>query len=280
MHLTIETTSLLVILANFLVSLQGFKQFDFRQRYLLRVDAILYRREYHRLLTAGFLHSGWSHLIFNMLALYLFAPAMDAVGMPIWGFLTIYVGSLLGGNLLALGLHRHHDDYSALGASGAVNGVIFATIAIMPGISVWFIPGWIFGILYMLATIYGIKSQYGRISHEAHLGGALIGIIGAVIFYPQIMMTHPLVIVGLIVPASAFLILVYVRPETLLIPNSFPGEMSRVRETVGRSINSRQQSESQLTPEEEIDQLLDKGIENLTQKERKRLEELSRMLGK
>lgn len=280
MYLNVEVTSLLLILANFLVSLQGFNQMEFRQRYHFRVDRVIGGREYHRLFTSGFLHSGWSHLIFNMLALYLFAPALDALGVSVGAFLLLYISALVGGNLVALGLHRNHGDYSALGASGAVNGVIFAAIALMPSLKVWFMPGWLFGIMYLLATIYGIKAQYGRVSHESHLGGALVGIFVATALNPSILFAHPLVIMAMVLPAAGFLFLVYTRPESMMIPNYLQYEMSRVKETIGRSPSTRLQTQKDAftSPEEEIDHLLDKGIENLTKKEKKRLEELSRSL--
>jgi membrane associated rhomboid family serine protease len=278
MHISIELISIVLLLLNFLVSLQGFSNPEIVDKYSFRVDRILFNREYYRFITGSFLHTSWAHLIFNMLALYLFAGPLDSIGLPVWAFLLIYFGSAIGGDVLALYLHRNHSDYSAVGASGAVNGIIFATITLAPTISVWFMPGWLFGILYLAATIYGIKAQHGSTSHEAHLGGALFGIITAIGYRPDLIGQHPLVLLGLLLPASIFLYLIVTRPEMLMVPNSLRQEMQRVRETVGRPTSQKQQSEGFKSPEEEINHLLDKGLENLTGKERKRLEELSRRL--
>ena len=278
MQINIELVTLGLILANFLVSVQGFSNLELRSKWVFRVDAILLGREYHRLISGGFLHSGWPHLIFNMLTLYFFSSPLNQMALPSWYFLLIYFGSLLGGHLVALFLHRNHGDYAALGASGAVNGVIFAAIALAPGISVWFIPGWLFGILYLAGTIYGIRAQVGRISHEAHLGGAIFGILAAILFRPTILVSHPLLLAALLIPAGVFLYLVYTRPEMLMIPGYFKGEALKVKETIGKSNASKPKNDKFSSPEEEINHLLDKGLENLSNKERKRLEELSRSL--
>ena len=80
-------------------------------------------------------------------------------------FLTIYFGSLIGGDLFSLVIHREHGDYSSVGASGAISGIIFASIALFPGMEIsllgvhLYIPAWAYGLLYVLISIYGIRSQ-------------------------------------------------------------------------------------------------------------------------
>lgn len=276
MELSIESVTILLLMANFLVSLQGFSRLDFMERMNFHVDRILLDKEYYRMVSAGFVHTGWPHLVFNMLTLYFFAQGLQ--GMNVSFFLLIYFASLIGGHGLALFLHRNHGDYRAVGASGAVNGVIFAAIVLLPGLEVWFIPGWLFGLLYMLVTIYGIKAQRDRVGHEAHLGGAILGLLLAIVYNPAVLSARPLVILGMLLPAAVFLYLVFTRPEMMLVPNYFRFEMERVRQTVVRGTGNSQQAPAFQSPEEEINHLLDKGIENLSAKERKRLEELSRSL--
>src|SRR5205085_7101779 len=120
-----------IILANGLVSYQGLRNYHYFDKYSFQVDEILLGKDYKRLVTSGFLHVSWTHLIFNMITFYCFSYGLEAT-LGATKFLMIYFGSLLGGNLLSLFIHRHHHDYSAVGASGAISGLVFASIALFP----------------------------------------------------------------------------------------------------------------------------------------------------
>ena len=186
----IGIASLLIIIANLVVSYQGFNNRMFFEDYKFNVDKILIRKEYLRLVSSGFLHANWMHFIFNMVSLFLFSALLENEIGPFF-FLVIYFISLIGGNLFALYIHRNHGDYSAIGASGAVSGIIFASIALYPGLSIGFIilpfsiPSWIYGILFVAYSIYGMKTKRDNIGHEAHLGGAIIGLVTALLIQPS-----------------------------------------------------------------------------------------------
>jgi hypothetical protein len=110
--------SLLIILVTCVVSWFGFRSRIFEEKYIFNPEAILAGKDYHRLVTSGFLHAGWSHLLMNMLSLYFFGPPLEYwLGKA--QLLLIYFGAIIGGNLLSLYIHRHHD-YRAYGASGGV----------------------------------------------------------------------------------------------------------------------------------------------------------------
>ncbi|HEX7015063.1 MAG TPA: rhomboid family intramembrane serine protease, partial [Cyclobacteriaceae bacterium] len=179
-----EIVTLALIAANILISYKGFRDPAFFDRNLFEVGRVLHRREYGRLFMSGFLHVDWTHLLFNMFSLYSFSMIMERILGPV-SILIIYFASLIGGDLLALFIHRNHPGYRAVGASGAVSGVIFAAIAIVPDIHVSLflipvgIPGWLFGICYVIYSMYGIRTSLGNIGHEAHLGGALVGLATA-----------------------------------------------------------------------------------------------------
>ena len=95
------------------------------------------------------------------------------------GFLAIYFGSLLAGSLYSYSYHKKEPYYSAVGASGAVSGVVYSCIMLYPEMELGLIlipipiPGYIFGVLYLLYSIYGMKNRVGNIGHSAHLGGAI-----------------------------------------------------------------------------------------------------------
>ncbi len=210
-----------LIIVNGLVSYKGFNDRSFFEKYLFQVDNVLEGKQYYRLLSSGFLHADWSHLLFNMISFYSFSNSLEDFLGPV-KFLIIYFASLLGGDMLALVIHKNHGGYRAVGASGAVCGVIFAAIALFPGIEVGFlfipvpVPGWIFGIGYALYTIYGIRSNVGNIGHEAHLGGALIGLTTAIILEPHALGINLIPILLIAAPSVIFIIILILKPEILL----------------------------------------------------------------
>ncbi len=182
---------LLIILVNVLVSFKGFKDRLFFEKFKFQIGPIM-NGEKIRMVTSGFLHVDTSHLFFNMLTLYFFADAViDHVG--ILKFLAVYFGSLLTGSLLAMSFHKKEPYYSAVGASGAVMGVLYAAIMLNPGMSLYLffipipIPAYIFGVGYLVYSMFGMKKQWGNIGHSAHIGGAVGGFIITLALYPQVL---------------------------------------------------------------------------------------------
>ncbi|WP_369999693.1 rhomboid family intramembrane serine protease [Winogradskyella sp.] len=269
--------SLLVIIANLIVSYKGFSNNLFFDNYKFNVDKVLISKDYKRLISSGFLHADWMHLIFNMASLYFFSALLENKIGPTLFFL-IYFISLIGGNLFALYIHRNHGDYSAIGASGAVSGIIFASIALYPGLGVGFIilpfsiPSWIYGILFVVYSIYGIKTKRDNIGHEAHLGGAIIGLIVALIIQPIAFFNNYITILLITIPTLVFMYLIITKPY-ILMTNSFKKKNPPL--TFEQKHNTKKVNE-----QKELDKLLDKigkkGIDKLSKKEKDRLEELSK----
>lgn len=197
--------------ATVLFSIQGFNSRSFFDRYMLRVGSVLNGKEYIRMVSSGFLHADWMHLLFNMMTLYFFGPEVIFITGPIY-FAIIYFGSLLFGNLISVYFNRSNWMYSAIGASGAVSGVIFAAIILVPEMSLFIlpipfpIPGWAFGIGFVLFSIYGMKKQIGNIGHSAHLGGGISGIIITILLIPSVLRSSWLIIILILIP---FVILMY-----------------------------------------------------------------------
>lgn len=195
---------IIIIVANVLVSIKGFKDLQFFSRYKFQILNI-HKGEKLRMFTSGFLHADWFHLIFNMYALYLFAKIVMIEGGN-FNFLIIYFGSLLTGSLYTLYVHKNEPYYSAVGASGAVMGIIYASILYYPEMTLYIFPlpipikGYIFGILYLLFSIYGMKKQLGNIGHAAHIGGAIAGYVLTLLLSPYIWNENTLLIILLAIP--------------------------------------------------------------------------------
>lgn len=193
-----------VIVANLLVSLRGFKDMAFFDRYKFGIGAIQSGQK-DRLITSGFLHVDFAHLFMNMFTLFIFADVVIRwFGSP--KFLIIYIVSLVAGSLLALFFHKDEPFYSAVGASGAVTGILYAAILLQPDMKLMIIPipipipAYILGIAYMLYSIYGMKKRLGNIGHTAHFGGAVGGYVMTLLFKPNLMLTETWMVILLALP--------------------------------------------------------------------------------
>jgi membrane associated rhomboid family serine protease len=269
---------ILVVITTF-ISYKGFSNRLFFDSYKFEIDRILINKDYKRLITSGFLHVSWTHLIFNMFGLYVFSGAVELT-LGSANFLLIYFASLVGGELLSLLIHRHDGDYSSVGASGAVCGVMFASVAIYPDMGVGLfllpitIPGWIFALIYVLFSIYGIRSQKNNIGHDAHLGGALAGMLLALAMHPSVIVYNYGKILIILVPTVVFIYLIVTRPGTLLVDNLFyktHKDFYSIDHKYNAALTDRQQ---------EIDKILDKisrrGMKSLSKKEKETLEAYSK----
>ena len=215
----------LIIAINVVFSLQGFNNRAFIDKYVFDIGKIRYGKEYVRLLTSGFLHANWSHLLFNMLTLFFFGGTMiNYLGPSL--FILLYLVSLVGGNLLALYVKKDDLHYRALGASGAVSGVLYAFILPFPWDKIYLffipigIPAWIFGILFIVISIYGMRSNISNIGHEAHLGGAITGLLTMITIQPSLFINNWLIGLAILTPTVVFFYLLVNRPDVLRIGNN------------------------------------------------------------
>ncbi|MNS58321.1 Rhomboid protease GluP [compost metagenome] len=198
-----STILIAIIVANVLISYKGFNDFAFFRKYEFHVGSIR-SGEQIRMLSSGFLHVDITHLFFNMLTLWFFAPVvMNYLGELTFGL--IYFGSLVFGSLLTMVFHKNDYSYRAVGASGAVTGVLYSAILLQPDmmLGIFFIipmPAYLFGILYLLYSIYGMKAKNDNIGHTAHFGGAIGGYLITLIKEPQLFADHTLMVVLLAIP--------------------------------------------------------------------------------
>jgi len=191
---------LLVIIAiNAIVSFKGFNDAEFFRKYEFHVGSIRSGEQY-RMFTSAFLHADIMHLGFNMFTLYMFAPIV-VFKLGTIGFFLVYFISLIAGNLLTLYFHKNDYWYRAIGASGAVMGVLFSSILLYPEMEInFFIPGYVYGIFYLLFSIYGMKAKNDNIGHTAHFGGAIGGYAVTLIREPYILQQETFVVIILAVP--------------------------------------------------------------------------------
>ncbi len=208
--MNIDKVLLILIIINVIASIKGFSDHIFFEKYKFQIGAIN-KGEKIRMLTSGFLHVDYLHLILNMYVLYIFAPTLIA-NLGVGKFLFIYFGSLIAGSVLTLVYHKKDFYYSAVGASGAVAGVIFAGILLNPDMSLMIfplpipIPGYIFGVGYLLYSIYGMKKQLGNVGHTAHLGGAIGGYGLLLLVYPEVFLYNTLTTILIGIPMVLLLL--------------------------------------------------------------------------
>jgi membrane associated rhomboid family serine protease len=199
-----NTILIAIVLANVLFSFKGFNDLSFFRKYEFHIGSIR-AGEQIRMFSSAFLHADLMHLAFNMYTLYIFSPVVFGY-LGDFSFLAIYIISLFSGSLLTLYFHKNDYNYRAIGASGAVTGILYAAILLQPdmGLYLFFIPiaipAYIFGIGYLLYSIYGMKAKNDNIGHTAHFGGAIGGFAYTLLREPGLFTENPLMVMLLLIP--------------------------------------------------------------------------------
>lgn len=178
-----------VIGVTVLASLYAWNNASVLQGWMMNPYSIDKRREYWRFITSGFIHNDYAHLFFNMFTLYFFGRIVERqLGGTL--FLVMYLAGIVASDVPTYLKHRNSPHYNSLGASGGVSAVVFSSILFAPlnPLNLMFIPidipGFIFGGLYMFYSYYQANRGGDNINHDAHLYGALFGIVFSVIVVP------------------------------------------------------------------------------------------------
>lgn len=186
------TITVAIIIFTCLVSISALNNAKLMDDLIFYAPAIAQRKQYYRFLSHGFLHADFLHLAFNMFALYSFGKAVETMlysnecvfqSNGKLFYILLYVGGLIVASIPDYLRHKNNYNYRSLGASGAVSAVIFAAIALLPQLPIRFffipidIPGYIFGLLYLIISAYLDKRGGGNVNHSAHFWGAAFGLI-------------------------------------------------------------------------------------------------------
>ena len=207
----LHPVTIAIIAINVLFSMKGFNDYSFKSKYLFQIGAIR-RGEQVRMISSAFLHANPQHLFVNMLTLYFFANTIIGK-LGVFQFVVVYVGSLIIGNLLSYYFHKDEYHYSALGASGAVSGILYAAILLKPDmmLGLFFVipmPAYVFGIGYLLYSIYGMRAQNDNIGHDAHFGGAVGGYLITLFMVPTLLQTSTLMVILLAIPIVILFVMI------------------------------------------------------------------------
>ena len=191
--MTISYTIILIIITC-IISFITFNNEEIKSNLLFSPYQYVNYKKWWILISHGFIHADFLHLFFNMYVLYIFGPTLEFYfinSSELGGFYYIgfYLLGIIFSTLPSIFKHKNNPSYNSLGASGAVSSVVFAYIIIyplrelglilIPGL---FLPGFIFGIFYLLAEHYLSKKQYSNIAHDAHISGSLFGVFFIVIY--------------------------------------------------------------------------------------------------
>lgn len=189
-----------LLIFTVVVSIVGFQNDEIQRRMMLNPYETMRKKQFHRLLTSGFVHGGWMHLGFNMLTFFFFAPVVEETflmhfrssgfGLAFAAFIGVYLGGIIISDIPTLMKFKDQPNYNSLGASGGVSAVVFASILFNPVSNICLygilcLPGFILGIIYVGYSYYMDKKAESNINHSAHLYGALYGIAFCLLIRPK-----------------------------------------------------------------------------------------------
>ena len=188
--------TIVIVAITVLVSWRAFGDRRLLERLILWPPAVERGRQYDRLLTYGFVHADWMHLLFNMLALWSFGTAVEQVftqWLGLLGYVLFYLSAIVVSILPTFLRHRNDANYRSLGASGGVAAVLFAFILFDPWSTLIIfpipvpIPAFLFALLYVGYSVWMDRRGRDNVNHSAHLWGAAYGVLFTVLLEPEVL---------------------------------------------------------------------------------------------
>lgn len=189
----------IIIAVTVLISFLAFSNVELFNNLKFNAYLIKSRNEGWRFLSYALVHAGWAHLLINMWVLYSFGAAVEASFQQQFGpkgflyYAMLYIGGILFSTLWDFGKYKNDPYYNAVGASGAVSAIVFASILLTPGSSIFLfpipfpLPSWVFGIVYLIYSAYMGKKGVDNIGHTAHFFGAIYGLVLTIILVPGVL---------------------------------------------------------------------------------------------
>ncbi len=179
--------TILLIAANVVYSVIGFSNHNLVSKTIMWPYQVKWEKQYYRMITSGFLHADWMHLFFNMFTLYFFGRNIEII-FTFYGlggkaaYLILYFLALVISDIPSYLKHQDDPDYRSLGASGAVSAIVFAAIVFQPWNSIYLygalrISAAVYAVLYIIYCVYMGQKGGDNINHDAHLWGAIFGIV-------------------------------------------------------------------------------------------------------
>lgn len=189
--------TIVIIVITVLISLAAFQKNELLYKYQFNAYQVTKRKQWYRMITYGFLHANWEHLLVNMVVLYFFGKALETYfgyylgTLGVIYFIVLYLSSIIVSTIYDLNKHKEHYHYNAVGASGATSAIVFATIFFAPYEPIYLffvvpIPGILFAAGYLYYSYYMGKKNLDNIGHSAHFSGAIFGFLFPLIIKPQL----------------------------------------------------------------------------------------------
>ncbi|GAB3194974.1 membrane associated rhomboid family serine protease [Pontibacter aydingkolensis] len=191
------SVTLILIVITVAISLYAWQNDSLMHKWIFQPYAVQRDNSWYRFITSGFLHADYTHLFFNMFTFYFFGGAVEQTFQVIFGpttgillYLLVYLGGIIVSDIPTFIKHRNDPPYRALGASGGVASVVFASILFYPTqdiclYAILCIPGFILGVLYLVYSYFSGKKMGDNINHDAHFYGAVYGFVLSLILVPQ-----------------------------------------------------------------------------------------------
>lgn len=191
--------NILLVLSIGIASYYTFQRSNLWYKFSFSPYEVAKEKEYFRFLSCAWVHADFTHLLVNLIVLYGFGEAMESefnAFYPRWGsliYLLLFLVSVAGANITTYFKFKGDPQYRSVGASGGVSGVLFAYILAFPTTKLYLyflipLPAIVFGVLYMVYSLYMAKKNQDHINHEAHITGALAGVLIALLVRPQYLM--------------------------------------------------------------------------------------------
>ncbi|MGM0498305.1 MAG: rhomboid family intramembrane serine protease [Bacteroidota bacterium] len=194
--------TIIIILVTGAISLWAFSNNSIMNKFQLNPYQVYHENQWYRLLTHGFLHGDWIHLLVNMFVFFSFGTAIEnqfeilsdkgMISNNILHFFILYFGGMIIATLSTVLKNKNNPDYNSIGASGAVSAVVFTYIFFSPTNSLLLmgivpIPAILFGVLYLIYSQYMSRRSGGNVNHDAHFYGAVFGFVYPILLKPDLL---------------------------------------------------------------------------------------------